>query len=80
MHERRAGDHWLGSVRHWAGPVNPVWSPKGDKIAFLAALPFDPDGPYYKHQIEVWVYDLSTDELTRITHDDVGQTALTWRE
>jgi len=79
MHERRAGDHWLSSVRHWAGPVNPVWSPRGDKIAFLAALPFDPDGPYYKHQIEVWVYDLNTDELTQITDDDVGQLGLIWR-
>jgi len=68
-----------GYIRWWLGPRNPVWSPNGDKIAFIAALPFDPDGLPYRHQIEVWVYDLSTDELTQITDDDVGQLGLIWR-
>ena len=57
----------------------PVWSPRSDQIAFLAAFPFDPDGLFFKDQIEVWVYDLNTDELIRVTHDDVGQHALSWK-
>jgi hypothetical protein len=46
--------------------------------AFFAALPFDPDGPYYMNQVEVWVHDLNTDELIRVTNDDVRQHALIW--
>ncbi len=69
----------LNDVRFWAGPCNPVWSPDSKKIAFLGALPFDPDGLYFKDQIEVWVYDLDTDELIRVTNDDVAQTSLSWK-
>ncbi|UCG88160.1 MAG: hypothetical protein JSW71_06350, partial [Gemmatimonadota bacterium] len=72
-------DYWVEDVRHWAGPCETIWSPSGDKIAFLAALPFDPDGPWYIAQIEVWVYDLTTDELIRVTNDDVGQASLSWK-
>jgi hypothetical protein len=72
-------DHWIVDVQHWAGPCSPVWSPGGDQIAFLAALPFEPDGPYYRNQAEVWVYDLNTDELIRVTDDDVAQTSLSWK-
>jgi RNA polymerase sigma-70 factor (ECF subfamily) len=68
-----------GSIVSWAGPTHTVWSPSGDKIAFLAAMPFDPHGPYHILQVEVWVYDLTTDELIRITDDDVWQHSLTWR-
>ncbi len=61
------------------GPREPVWSPGSDKIAFLAALPFDPEGPYFRKQVEVWVYDLTADELIRVTDDDIEQTSLTWK-
>jgi dipeptidyl aminopeptidase/acylaminoacyl peptidase len=71
-------DH-TGGVQTWAGPLHPVWSPDGDKIAFLAALPFDPDGLFYKNQVEVWVYDLANDELIRVTDDDVGQKSIIWK-
>jgi len=70
---------WMSDVQHWAGPCMPVWSPGSDQIAFLAAFPFDPDGLFFKDQIEVWVYDLNTDELIRVTHDDVGQISLSWK-
>jgi hypothetical protein len=69
----------LADVRRYAGPSFPAWSPSGKQIAFLAALPYDPDGANYKCQIEVWVYDLKTDELARITHDDLWQTGVRWK-
>jgi len=61
------------------GPHDPVWSPGSDKIAFLAALPFDPEGPYFWKQVEVWIYDLAADELIRVTDDEVEQTSLSWK-
>jgi len=69
---------WRWDLRTWVGPREENWSPSGDKIAFAAALPWDPDGPFYKNQIEVWVYDLNTDELIRITDDDVMQHSVGW--
>jgi dipeptidyl aminopeptidase/acylaminoacyl peptidase len=70
---------WKTAVQTHVGPAGPVWSPSSEKIAFLAALPFDPDGLAYRLQVEVWIYDLATRELTRITHDDVAQHSLIWR-
>jgi hypothetical protein len=72
--------NWHSNVLLHAGPGGPVWSPSSDQIAFLAALPFDPDGLDFREQVEVWVYDLTTDELIRITDDDVWQHQLIWRE
>jgi dipeptidyl aminopeptidase/acylaminoacyl peptidase len=69
----------IKDVQYWAGPRKPVWSPNSDKIAFLAALPFDRDGPFAKDQIEVWVYDLTTDELIRVTNDDIMQSNIIWK-
>jgi len=71
---------WLADLRFWVGPTTPQWSPRGDKIAFLAALPFDAEGPYYREQVEVWIYDLETSELTRVTEDNVGQYSLIWKK
>jgi len=62
-----------------AGPMRPAWSPNGNQIAFVAALPFDPDGPYVDDQLEVWVYDLTTDELIQITDDDISQKSIIWK-
>jgi Tol biopolymer transport system component len=55
-----------------------VWSPRGDKIAFLAALPYDPFGPYHRQQVDVWIYDLNSDEVIQVTDDDLGQYSLLW--
>jgi len=73
------GFDWEGDLCAWVGPRQPEWSPNGDRIAFLAAMPWDPEGPYYKFQIEVWVYDLNTDELIQVTDDDLAQTHLSWK-
>jgi Tol biopolymer transport system component len=70
---------WHNDVLAWVGPREPAWSPDGNKIAFLAALPFEPDGLYYKNQLEIWVYDLRDDELTQITDDDVAQHWIRWK-
>ena len=66
------GDAW------WVGPLYPEFSPTSDQIAFLAALPYDPNGLPYKEQVEVWIYDLTTDDLTRITNDQNHDNSLSW--
>jgi Tol biopolymer transport system component len=71
---------WKWGLLSHVGPTNPVWSPTGQQIAFLAALPFDADGPEYPRQIEVWLYHLPTGRLTRVTHDDRWQLNLSWRQ
>jgi len=71
---------WKMDVRVHVGPTSQVWSPDSTKIGFLAALPWDPDGPYYRNQVEVWVYDLATDELIQMTDNDVAEFMLTWDE
>jgi Tol biopolymer transport system component len=70
---------WHNDVLAWVGPREPVWSPDGSKIAFLAALPFEPEGLYYKNQLEIWVYDLRNDELTQVTDDEVAQHWIRWK-
>jgi Tol biopolymer transport system component len=77
--ELAPGFDWKGDLLVWAGPLRPEWSPNSDKIAFLAAMPWDPDGPYHKLQTEVWVYDLTADELIQVTDDDVAQTSVSWK-
>jgi dipeptidyl aminopeptidase/acylaminoacyl peptidase len=70
---------WKTDVQTHVGPRGHVWSPGSDKIAFLAAMPFDPDGLNYRLQVEVYICDLATRELTRITYDDEFQHTLVWR-
>jgi hypothetical protein len=75
-----APDHdWQADVQCHAAPGSPAWSPDSSSIAFLAAMPFDPEGVYYRHQTEVWICDLGRGELARVTHDDVAQHSLIWR-
>ncbi|UCC68726.1 MAG: hypothetical protein JSV79_01985 [Armatimonadota bacterium] len=69
---------WRWDLWTWVSPREENWSPRGDRIAFAAALPWDPDGPFYKNQIEVWVYDLTTGDLIRITDDDAMQHSVGW--
>jgi hypothetical protein len=68
-----------GGILGFVGPSKPAWSPKGDQIAFLAAMPFDPKGPDVQKQVEVYVYDLANREVIRITHDDLRQRSVVWK-
>jgi len=69
---------WFTNIRALAGPLNPEWSPAGNMIAFLAALPFDPHGPDYRYQTEVWVYNLNWRTLTQLTDDSNAEVNLSW--
>lgn len=64
--------------RVFIGPVFPKWSPKGDRIAFLAAMPFDPEGPWHQQQVEVFIYSLASGDLTKITDDQNFDAWLSW--
>jgi RNA polymerase sigma-70 factor (ECF subfamily) len=66
-------------ARAWAGPFMPTWSPGGDKIAFLAGLPFDPERMVHKLHVDAWVYDLVTRRLTKITNRPWFHNYLSWR-
>jgi Tol biopolymer transport system component len=68
---------WQMNARYWAGPRHPQWSPSGDMIAFLGALPFDPAGGVGE-QVDLWLVDLDDGSLLNVTDDDVWQTALRW--
>jgi len=79
LHDLQPADaDWVAEIRWWVGPRKLKWSPLGDRIAFLAALPFDPDGPEFWYQVEVWLYDLSTAELIRLTSDTTWDEWLSW--
>jgi hypothetical protein len=73
------GYDWVNEARMYAGPWPAAWSPKGNQLAFLAALPYDPKGPTINQQIEVWVYDLRSKQTIRITHDNIQQTGVRWK-
>jgi Tol biopolymer transport system component len=77
--QRHEGYDWVNEFWSHAGPWPVAWSPKGNQIAFLAALPYNPGGPHVKQQVEVWVYDLRTKQAIRITHDDVEQRGVRWK-
>jgi hypothetical protein len=72
-------EDWKGHAIYCVGPLEAIFSPSSDRVAFLAAMPYDPGGPHYNSQVEVWLYDLKTDELTRLTYDDMEQGSLIWR-
>jgi hypothetical protein len=77
--EEVSGLDWADDVREWAGPRRIRWSPRGDRVAFLAAFEFDPAGPQYKFQVEVWIYELDTHILTRLTDNTEAENNLSWR-
>jgi RNA polymerase sigma-70 factor (ECF subfamily) len=70
---------WRHAALDWAGPLTPTWSPRGDKIAFLADLPFDPERAFTTRQCDTWVYDLVTRRLTKITNRPYRDQSLSWR-
>jgi len=65
-------------VREGAGPSCPDWSPKGDRILFRAAIPFDPSGLYYPYQNDLWVYDLTDHTMQQITEDSICEFCHSW--
>ena len=69
---------WPAVIRSEAGPSWGRWAPMGDKLAFTAALPFDPNGPYFVYQEEVWLYDLTTQEVTRLTDNSDADSCRSW--
>jgi len=67
-------DHdWVSDILGMVGPHVFRWSPLGDQVAFIAAIPFDPNGPEYWYQREVWLYDFPTQQLTQLTHDSTNE-------
>jgi Tol biopolymer transport system component len=73
-----ADSDWLSTIQAMAGPQKPEWSPLGDQVVFLAALPFDPNGPEFWYQREVWLYDLKSQQLIRLTYDANCDDWLSW--
>jgi hypothetical protein len=74
----RTGPRWQDDVREWIGPRRVKWSPKSDRVAFLAALHFSSAGRSYYCQVEAWMYELSTGILTRLTDDEACEDNLSW--
>jgi len=68
----------FGDLLYWVGPSCQIWSPTGDRIAFVAADPFDPAGCCYYAQDRVWVYELDTGDLTQLPGDGSGLWGLSW--
>jgi len=74
----------LDSLYWNVGPSWSQFSPLGDRVAFPAAglgaaFPsFDPEGPWYGLQNEVWIYELETGDLTKITDDLGWDYAVSW--
>jgi|GEM_PF-2533850 len=71
------------SLLTWAGPLVFEWSPKGDRIAFLAIMPCEFDHyplAYEEHYegVDVWTYDLVSDDLTKITDNTEYELRLDW--
>jgi Tol biopolymer transport system component len=60
--------NWIDDLQYHIGPAEPQWSPSGDQIAFRAALPFDPAGPYFREQVQIWIYDLNAEKLVQLTY------------
>lgn len=74
----RTKPRWQDDVREWLGPRRITWSPNGHHVAFVAVLPFDPAGDHYSFQQEVWMCELSTGALTRLTENTACEDTLSW--
>ena len=68
-----------GDTTEWAGPMYPKWSPDGERIAFLGVGRYTAPGPYFRRQVEVWIYDLETGDVTEITDDLGADHELSWK-
>jgi hypothetical protein len=77
--QHHEGYDWVNDFWDTVGPKFAAWSPKGNQIAFLAAMPCDPKSQRLADQIEVWVYDLRSKQAIRITHDNVEQEWVNWK-
>jgi Tol biopolymer transport system component len=73
-----ADTDWFTVIRSTVGPSWAKWSPMGDQLVFTAALPFDPNGAEFTHQVEVWLYDLTTEQRTRLTSNTDQDAWLSW--
>ena len=76
--EMPANINRFDAVREAIGPSRPRWSPMGDRILFRAAIPFDPQGLFCHWQIDLWLYDLKTGDLTNITQNVVCEYCHSW--
>jgi hypothetical protein len=65
-------------VRVGVGPSEPRWSPTATRILFRAALPLDPAGLLYAEQVELWLLDVATGDLTRITNNQAAEYYHSW--
>jgi WD40 repeat protein len=81
FHRGPSDSKLLDDAQEWLGPLKPRWSPSGRYVAFLAAHPFRPEAPapFYKYQLEVWVYELSTGILARLTDNEDQESTLSWQ-
>jgi hypothetical protein len=68
----------VGIVQECVGPSNARWSPTGNRILFRAALPFDPTGLVCSRQVELWLLDVATGDLTRITDNQAAEYDHSW--
>jgi hypothetical protein len=81
-------EDWAKIAMATIGPTGLTWSPSGGKIAFLAGMPYDPsltkgftDAMHHVNdQWDVFVCDVRTGRVTRITDDAVCQESITWWE
>ena len=71
-------DEEIRSMRANVGPCDPDWSPKGDRILFRAAIPFDALGLFIPYQNDLWLYDLTDDTLTQITEGSIAEFSHSW--
>jgi Tol biopolymer transport system component len=79
---------WPKAAMWTIGPHNLTWSPSGDKIAFVVAMPYDPsltrDLTDAMHNVndqwDVFVCNVTTGQVTRVTDDRICQNSITWWE
>jgi len=68
----------MESMKAAFGPSDPDWSPRGDRILFRAAIPFDASGLFIAYQNDLWLYDVTNHTLTQITGGDICEFSHSW--